>query len=225
MKQYITLIIILLSVYGFGQVENDTIRFKKIPVKTIKNLESLNMEIIDTLIKPKAFILKDENNTQVIAIKKRGKYRVFNLLQDDLYYGVVSKTKQVQINNKSYKELVVYWEDVNGHSGLGGGLRQEVKGIVIYDLKTLSLIFYTQNHYYNYTWNNDISEDLEVLSTEEEIECDNWEITLENKKITLELKETEKCSPINFLEYETTKQVYKLEKDKFVGYSFYFQKN
>ncbi len=220
MKSITRLIIMLLFINGFGQVENDTIKFKKITTRVIGNLESLNMEVIDTLLKPKAFLLKDENNTQVIAIKKKQKYLVFDLLQPDLHNGSVFKTEQIQINNKSYKELIVYWKDVSGHSGLGGGLRQEIKGVVIYDLKTLSLIFHTENYFYNYTWNNDVSEDLEVLSTEEQIECDNWDVTLENKKITLELKETEQCDSINFLEYETTKQIYKLKKDKFVGYSF-----
>ena len=217
MKNIVAILIILISIKSYGQTELDTIKFKTIETRIINSIESLGMKIIDTLSKPNSFILSNENNPEIIAIKKGCKFLVFDLIPNDLDYGIITNIQRIQVNGKNHKELVVYWSSLTGHSGLGGGLRQEFRGIIIYDLKKLLLVFDKEYYFSNYTWSNDISDDLEVASTSESTECDNFDIQFSNKEIIMELKTSKECDSINFLDFNITKWNYKLKHKSFIG--------
>ncbi|MBC2844951.1 hypothetical protein [Winogradskyella flava] len=212
MKKHLYILLFLTSIISYGQVKVDTIKFQTIKFKTVDSIESLGLKIIDTLTKPKAFILTNHGNAEVIAIKKGCKFLVFDLLPEG-FSGSVTTTKQIQINGKNYKELVVYWSDINGHSGLGGGFSETFKGILIYDLKKIFLIFNEEYYFSHYQWMNDISENLEVISTSEERECDNLDIKFGHREITMEMKISKDCDSINFLEYDATTWSYKLKSN------------
>ena len=211
MKKNLYIFMFLMSILSYGQVKVDTIKFKTIQFKTMDSIESLGMKVIDTLTKPKAFILTNHGNPEVIAIKKGCKFLVFDLLPEG-FSGSVTSIKLIQINGKHFKELVVYWSDISGRSGLGSGFSETFKGIVIYDLKKMLLIFKEEYYFSHYQWMNDLSEDLEVISTSEEKECSNFDINFGNKEIIMELKTSKDCDSINFLDYEATKWIYKLKR-------------
>lgn len=210
------LIIIIIFTKGYGQTELDTIRFIPIETKIVKSLESSGMKIIDTLNKPKAFVLSLDNYPEFIALKKRKKFLLFNLLPESSY-GTVTKIERRQVNGKDYKELIVYCDDTYGHSGLSGGLRVTNRKILIYDLKKMKKMFDKEYFTSTYRWENDITDSLTVASpTENYLICDNSEIEIEYKKVVLELKENEECKKMDLSDFIKTKWVYILKKNMFV---------
>ncbi|WP_452222093.1 hypothetical protein [Lacinutrix salivirga] len=213
------ILIVLISLNTYGQSEElDTIRFKPIETTSIESIEYLEMKIIDTLNKPKAFILSQGTFPELIALKKKNKYITFNLLPEPSY-GTVTKIEKKQVNGKNYKELVVYSETTYGHSGLGGGLRETHKAIIIYDLKKLEKIFDQEYFFSTYSWDNDVSDNLTVSSTTEYFECNNCKIKVMNKKILFELKENEECDEIDLSDFIETKWIYELKKNMFIKHT------
>ncbi|GGW74909.1 hypothetical protein DFQ11_1174 [Winogradskyella epiphytica] len=216
MTKILFILIIVISINSYGQIEFDTIKFVPIDSKIIESIESSGMKVIDSLNKPKAFVLSQDTYPEFIALKKRKKFILFNLLPEPSY-GTVSKIERKQVNGKNYEELIVYCDDTYGHSGLGGGLRITNKKILIYDLKKMKKIFDTEYFTSTYRWENDVTDSLTVASsTEYYLECSNSKIKIEEKKIVLELKENDECKEIDFSDYIKTKCIYVLKKNMFV---------
>ena len=217
MKNIIIIVLLSFFIKSYGQVEIDTMRFNKIQTKTIESIESLEMKIIDTLVKPKSYILGREGNPVAISIKKGNKYVVFDLLPDS-GYGAITDMERIQVNGKNYKELVIYCDNTYGHSGLGGGLRITNKRVIIYDLKKITKIFDAEYFNSTYQWVNDVSEDLEIMSTTSEyLDIYNFEVIIKNKSITLKLGESEDIDPSDFI---ATIWKYELHNNMFIGKAY-----
>ena len=214
---FVIMVLISLNIYGQSE-ELDTIKFKPIEIKTSNSIESLQMKILDTLDKPKAFVLSQSTFPEVIALKKKNTYITFNLLPTTSY-GTVTKIDRKQVNGKSHKELVVYFENMIGHSGLAGGIRETHKTIIIYDLKKLEKIFDEEYFFSTYSWDNDVTDSLTVASTTEYVECYNSKVEIMNKKILFELKENNECDEMDLSDFTETKWIYELKKNMFIKHT------
>ena len=196
-----------LFIHAACLAQSDTLFYKKVDTKVVNTLASLDMEVIDTLKIPKAYLLKNAIEDYIIAFRNKDHIEYFNVLPPEK--GVVDSIQWRELNGKPFKELVVYWSDVYGHSGLGGGLRVSHKGVLIYDLRNKQLMFDQEYFDSHYNWSNDISEDLEVLDTSETLECSNYEIQFKEQQMTMGLKPSEECPDIDVTDYETHIWVYK----------------
>lgn len=219
MKYRLILIVFFSIIRLYGQIEIDTIAFEKIVLKDVQTLSESGMSIIDTLSHPRAYVLSGDTVPEALAIKKRRGMLIFDLLPESSY-GTVLKLERKQVNGKGYKELIVYCDDTYGHSGLGGGIRQTNRRIVIYDLKKMAKIFDELYFDSNYQWTNELSDDLEVTSTSEYFECFNFEIEIKNKRIIFELKENESCDTIDFSDFIATTWEYEIYSNNYISKAY-----
>lgn len=109
------------------------------------------------------------------------------------------------------------YPNVFGHSGLGSDLKVETKGVFIYDLKSLELIFDQELFWLNHNWGNEVLDNGE-MSSSESIECYNLNMLLGYKKIILESMPSDECdSSNNASELETGRWIYELKGKSFIG--------
>lgn len=219
MKQIILFLLLFLCCPSFGQVEVDTFRFQKVKVEILPSIKESGMVIIDTLMNPEAFVLSYDTAPEAIATQKGDSLLLFNLLPESSY-GVISHLEQIQVNGKGNKELIVYCDDTYGHSGLGGGIRITNKRLLVYDLETYMRIFDEDYFNSNYQWSHDISDDLEVLSTTEYLDCYNYQIEIRSGQIVFELKNNEEWDQIDFQDFNGGKWIYELQEGSFIGKAF-----
>lgn len=211
-------VLLMVVLNGYGQVdtiEPDTIKNIALEYSAEKNIESLGMKTVDSLNKPKAFILTSNIDPETIAIKAGNEFIVMNLIPAEWDGGHITKIERIQINGKGDKELVVFWEKKVGESDLANGWGEEFKKVLIYDLNTMNLIFEDQYSWIFETWTNEYTENRNVETTFI-TECYNYNLKLSNKKITKELKLSEACDNDDISEIKPKKLIYKLKKKNFV---------
>ncbi|MGZ5282819.1 MAG: hypothetical protein ACXWEY_11135, partial [Bacteroidia bacterium] len=172
----------------------DTIQFTTLSKFTTKNIDTLNVEILDTLTDPKIFIIHSHHkysSNLLIAQQKNNAWTIYKVVED---FPEIERIERLDFNKKGSKEIIIYYSYRNGLSFYTHGWQEQEKGFLILDPDNFTLLADIKNYSYRADWSYEYDpdesdtipfEDRTPINSESNSDCENYLAEISARKITL----------------------------------------
>ena len=188
-----------------------------------ENIDFTRENILDSIENPKAYLIADDHDRIMIAIKQENKYATFEILRQDFRN---YEFERKDINGTGSEELIIYWQWSYGKSSMwgDGGMEEESSGMVLWDIDSYNcLLDFEDSYSFNSWWKtfdpkteNLPYEERDVIESGENTVYYSYSVELEKMQMTIQLiknSEDNECTDVNGEKY-----FYKLTEAGFVQY-------